>query len=170
MINFSYKNKSRTKILIINDNAAELASLVAGLEAEGFQISGTTDPSSALESLSQIKFDVALIDLMISKVNGLQLARDIRSSFPSVNTMLMSDYLLGPVQLAKADTGVIGFIPKPCNYKEVAGFIKEKTKNLNLSLDLKEEKSTSCKSSSSTSKVTPLSTTPFDVLTVRYTC
>ena len=166
--------KTKIRILIVNDNAAELASLVAGLESEGFQISGTTDPLSALDTLGQTLFDVVLIDLMIPKINGLQLARKIRTAFPRVNTMLMSDYLLSPVQLAKADTGVVGFIPKPCNYQDIAGFIKEKTKPSNINLSLKKESSNSNSRSNSHStrrNNTPvLSTAPFDVLTVRYSC
>ena len=146
--------KIKTQILVVNDNATELASLAGGLEAQGFQVQGTTDPYLALNILAHSHFDVVLIDLMIPNLNGLQLARKIRDKFPKINTMLMSDYLLSPVQLAKADTGAVGFVPKPCNFKEIARFINGKVSN------------GSFKGEATQAKVNIPS--PFDVLTVRY--
>jgi DNA-binding NtrC family response regulator len=153
--NFSTKSK----ILIVNDDAIELASLVNGLKFEGFHVSGTTDSYLALDNLAHSEFDVVLIDLMIPNLNGLQLARKIRHAFPSVKTILMSDYLLSPVQLAKADTGAIGFVPKPCDFNEIASFIKERL-----------EKNTSLKNSASSSgsKATVTSNSPFDIFAVKY--
>ena len=147
---------AKAKVLIVNDNATELGSLLAGLESEGFQVSGTTDAHSALEILAETTFHVVLIDLMIPDINGLQLARMIRAQFPSITTMLMSDYFLSPVQLAKAETGVVGFIPRPFHFKEIASFVKEKIN----SFSSKSERSQSH---------TP-SQVPFDVLAVRYSC
>jgi DNA-binding NtrC family response regulator len=162
--------KLKTRVLIVNDNATELASLIAGLEAEGFQISGTTDPFSALDTLTRTAFDVVLIDLMIPKINGLQLARKIRANFPHVHTMLMSDYLLSPGQLAKADTGVIGFVPKPCDFPQIADFIKEKTILTNIKGERSRSNSTAPSTSKKPATVATLSTAPFDVLSVRYSC
>ena len=104
----------------------EAAEFIAGLKLEGFLTSGTTDADSALDLLADLQFDFILIDLMIRDTNSLSLARTIRDKYPDTRVMLMSDYLLSPVQLAKADTGAIGFIPKPCNYEDLATFIKEK--------------------------------------------
>jgi len=149
--------QTKTKVLIVNDNATELGSLLAGLESEGFQVSGTTDAQTALEVLAETTFQVVLIDLMIPDINGLQLARLIREQYPSIKTMLISDYFLSPVQLAKADTGVVGFIPRPFHFKEIASFVKEKMNSF----------TTQTTKSESSQSLTP-SQVPFDVLSVRY--
>ncbi|MBN2530165.1 MAG: response regulator [Deltaproteobacteria bacterium] len=148
--------QAKPKVLIVNDNATELGSLLAGLESEGFKVSGTTDAHSALEILAEATFQVVLIDLMIPDINGLQLARMIRHQFPEVTTMLMSDYLLSPVQLAKADTGVVGFIPRPFHFKDIASFVKEKVNSFTTKSDMAQS-------------VSP-SQVPIDVLSVRYSC
>ena len=146
--------KVKTRVLIVNDNTAELDSLVNGLEIEGFHVVGTTSPTEALNTLATTHFHVVLIDLMITDMNGLQLARQIREDHPLVSTMLMSDYLLSPVQLAKADTGAIGFVPMPCRFEEIAAFIKEKTAKT--------------KNKGETNRSIVPAHSPFDVLTVRY--
>ena len=150
-------HQTKPKVLIVNDNATELGSLLAGLESEGFQVSGTTDAQTALEILAETTFQAVLIDLMIPDINGLRLARLIREDYPAIKTMLISDYFLSPVQLAKADTGVVGFIPRPFHFKEIASFVKEKVNAFTAQ---------SAKSEMSQSR-TP-SQAPFDVLSVRY--
>lgn len=147
----------KPKVLIVNDNATELGSLLAGLESEGFQVSGTTDAQTALEILAETTFQAVLIDLMIPDINGLQLARLIREQYPAAKTMLISDYFLSPVQLAKADTGVVGFIPRPFHFKEIASFVKEKVNSF-----------TPQTTKSESSQAPTPSQVPFDVLSVRY--
>ena len=150
-------HQTKPKVLIVNDNATELGSLLAGLESEGFQVSGTTDAQTALEILAETTFQAVLIDLMIPDINGLRLARLIREDYPAIKTMLISDYFLSPVQLAKAETGAVGFISKPCHFQDVAGFIKEKL----ASYFSKGE-------ASSTASTSTNSFAPYDILYVRY--
>jgi DNA-binding NtrC family response regulator len=121
-----HDNLNGPNVLVINDDSDELDIFSLGLRLEGLQPTGTTSAAQALELLTRFNYDVALIDLMISEINGLELARKIRLSHPRVITILMSDYLLSPVQLAKANTGVVGFVPKPCRFEEVARFIRAK--------------------------------------------
>jgi len=144
-------------VLVVNDDSDELDLFSLGLRLEGLQSSGTTSAAQALDLLSCSDYDVALIDLMISEINGLELARKIRVKHPRVITILMSDYLLSPVQLAKANTGVVGFVPKPCRFPDVARFIRAK-------LESRAEKG-----NASAVRPEPLGDphAPFDVLSVQ---
>ena len=144
--------------LLINDDSDELTAFTMGLRLEGICVTGTTSAARALDLLGRKEYDVALIDLMISEINGLELARKIRSRHPRVVTILMSDYLLSPVQLAKANTGVVGFVPKPCRFEEVARFIRAK-----LESRLQKEDSSAARAAS---RVNPQA--PFDVLSVQF--
>jgi DNA-binding NtrC family response regulator len=145
-------------VLVINDDAAELETFSVGLRLEGLQTVGTTAAADALELLDHASYDVALIDLMITEINGLELARKIRLQHPRVITILMSDYLLSPVQLAKANTGVVGFVPKPCRLEEVARFIRAKL----------EARSDRDLASAARAELQVDPQAPFDVLSVQF--
>lgn len=121
----SLKNK-KWKLLIVDDNPNEMNSLAIGLRLEGFEADGVSCGTAALEAMSEKEYAAVLIDLMMPEMNGLQLARSIRASFPNTITIMMSAYHLSPVQLAKADTGVIGFVPKPFCFEELVYFIRQK--------------------------------------------
>jgi DNA-binding NtrC family response regulator len=146
------------RVLLINDDSDELNAFSMGLRLEGICITGTTSATRALDLLALADYDIALIDLMISEINGLELARKIRNKHPRVLTILMSDYLLSPVQLAKANTGVIGFVPKPCRFEEVARFIRAK-----LESRVQKEEISAARAASRVN-----SQEPFDVLSVQF--
>lgn len=147
---------SSAKILVINHDSAQLNLFVIGLQLEGLEAEGVTDPIRGLEMLSESKYDMALVDLMIPRMNGLQISRAIRDGFPGVKTVLMSEYLLSPVQLAKADLGVVGFVPKPFKIEQLISFIKLKLQHD----DSRRREEVTHSSSSSTSRTSG----PFDIL------
>ena len=119
------KNK-KSALLIVDDDHNEMNSLAIGLRLEGFDADGVDSGSSALAALRQKEYAAVLIDLMMPEMNGLQLARQIRASHPTAITILMSAYHLSPVQLAKADTGVVGFVPKPFCFEDLVIFLRQK--------------------------------------------
>ena len=114
------------KLLIVDDNPNEMNSLAIGLRLEGFEADGVSCGSAALEAMDQKDYAAVLIDLMMPEMNGLQLARSIRAAHPNTVTIMMSAYHLSPVQLAKANTGVVGFVPKPFCFEELVYFIRQK--------------------------------------------
>ena len=119
-------DEKKPKLLIVDDNPNEMNSLAIGLRLEGFDAEGVESGKAALEALDKAQYAVVLIDLMMPEMNGLQLARRIKEAYPDAFTIMMSAYHLSPVQLAKADTGVVGFVPKPFRFEELVVFIRSK--------------------------------------------
>lgn len=116
----------KPQVLVVDDNPGEVKALRIGLDLEGFVVTGVTDGREALDRLRRETYSVVLIDMMMPGMNGLELARAVRASHPGVPTILMSAYHLSPVQLARADTGAVGFVPKPFDFEELVGFIRRK--------------------------------------------
>ena len=121
--------EKKGRILVIDDNLNEVKSLIIGLGMEGFEVHGAADGEEALAKLRVSDYDMALIDLMMPNINGIQLARQIRKDHPKVATVLMSAFNLSPFQIAKANLGVVGFVTKPFQFEKLLGLIKDKLKN-----------------------------------------
>ncbi len=115
------------RILVVDNNPSELEALVLGFRLEGFEAEGVPDGQVALAKLNDGDFNVVLMDLMMPGMNGVQLAREVKRRFPAITVIIMTAYPLSPVQLAKADTGVCGLVPKPCCIEALVPFILEKT-------------------------------------------
>lgn len=123
------KENETINILVVDDDPNELKSLVIGFGLENINAEGADTGSVALRMLGEKQYDVALIDLMMPDMNGLQLARVVRSVYSSVTTVLMSAYHLSPMQLARANAGVAGFVPKPFRFDVLVKFILSKVES-----------------------------------------
>jgi DNA-binding response OmpR family regulator len=114
------------RVLVVDNEENQVHALIVGLRHEGFETLGTHDPDSVMDLLQTESVDVALVDLMMSGLNGIELARKIRDAHPAIRVVLTSAYHLSERQLSRADCGVVGFVPKPYVLSELADFLRAK--------------------------------------------
>ena len=114
------------RILVVGDEENQVRVLATGLRLEGFRVRGADTADRALELLAEEAADLALVDLMMPGTNGLELARQLRIAHPLVRVVLTSAYHLSERQLARADCGVVGFVPKPFQIGELVSFLRQK--------------------------------------------
>ncbi len=113
------------RILIVDDEENHRKSLSIGLRLEGFEVVEAGDGEQALDMLErETGVDVAIVDLMMPGINGLDLARRLRFRCPEMKVVLTSAYHLSERQLERADVGAIGFVPKPYHLDELVRFLK----------------------------------------------
>lgn len=115
-----------TRILIVDDEDNHRKTLAIGLRLEGFEIIEARDGEAALVVLESETADFAIVDLMMPGINGLDLARRLRFRCPDLRVVLTSAYHLSERQLARADVGAIGFVPKPYRLEDLVSFLKSK--------------------------------------------
>ncbi len=71
--------KSRIKtILFVEDNPLVLMSYRGCLQQDGFQVEAAGDGEAALAMLPQLKPDLVILDIMLPKINGLEVFKFIR--------------------------------------------------------------------------------------------
>jgi DNA-binding response OmpR family regulator len=112
------------RILIVDDEENHRKSLSIGLRLEGFSVLDAADGSTALEVLGREPVDLAIIDLMMPGINGLDLARRIRFHHAHVRVVLTSAYHLSARQIERAGLGATAFLPKPYRLEELARFLR----------------------------------------------
>jgi CheY-like chemotaxis protein len=117
------------RVLIVDDEENQLRSLSIGLKLEGFEVVVAGSSHDALQALREAaaNIDLALIDLMMPGINGLDLARQMRRLYPGVRVVLSSAYHLSARQLERAECGAVGFVPKPYRLAELCTFLRSKT-------------------------------------------
>ncbi len=103
-------------------------SLAIGLRLESFEVAEAADGEEALAFFDHGgEADVAIIDLMMPGINGLDLARRLRRACPDVRVILTSAYHLSERQVARADVGAVGFVPKPYHLDELVAFLRRQS-------------------------------------------
>jgi DNA-binding response OmpR family regulator len=115
------------RLLIVEDEGNHARVLAIGLRAEGFFVETARDAECAMAALTGGEpFQLAVVDLMMPGINGMQLARLMRDQHPETRVVLMSAYHLSERQLYRADCGAVGFVPKPFDVAELATFLRTK--------------------------------------------
>ncbi len=101
------------RILIVDDEINHRRSLSISIRMEGYEVLEASDGEHALETLKRESVDIVVCDLMMPRIDGLELARRLRFAHPATRVILMSAYHLTRSQLERAQVGEIAFLPKP---------------------------------------------------------
>ena len=111
------------KILVVDDdtNICELLRLY--LTKEGYQVTTANDGEEGLEKFNQLKPDMVLLDVMMPRMDGLEVCRRIRKLGNTPVMMLTAkgetfDKVLG------LELGADDYMVKPFDTKEVVARIK----------------------------------------------
>ncbi|HQU83053.1 MAG TPA: response regulator transcription factor [Pyrinomonadaceae bacterium] len=111
------------RILIIDDDE-DLCDLVSEfLSVEGFETQTANDGKSGLERALNEEFDLAILDVMLPKMNGFDVLRELRktSKLPVLMLTARGDDMERIVGL---EIGADDYLPKPFNPRELAARIR----------------------------------------------
>lgn len=116
-------------VLIADAQTGDAALLASALRVEGFDVVLVSSRAEAAAVFVRTPVLIAVVDLTLRDENGahgLEFAREVRERSPATRVLLTSTYHLSERQLARADTGISAFIPKPYDVAEVVSFIRAK--------------------------------------------
>ncbi|MFM8015758.1 MAG: response regulator, partial [Actinomycetota bacterium] len=65
-------------VMVVEDEEAFVDALVVGLQREGFSVEVARDGAEALVSFDKVNPDIVLLDVMLPKVSGTDVCREIR--------------------------------------------------------------------------------------------
>jgi two-component system, OmpR family, response regulator CpxR len=111
------------QILLIDDDE-ELCELVSEyLTVEGFHVDAVHDGASGLEKAIAGSFDLAILDVMLPKMNGFDVLRNLReqSKLPVLMLTARGDDMERIVGL---EIGADDYMPKPFNPRELVARIR----------------------------------------------
>lgn len=115
------------RVLIVDDEENQRRTLSIGLKHEGFEVYSAASGSEALQMLTATPgIEVAVIDLMMPGLNGLELARQIGRLYPGIRVVLASAYHLSARQFERANCGACAFIPKPYSLPDLCRALRGK--------------------------------------------
>lgn len=122
-----------TRILVIEDEGqiAELISFI--LESEGYQVEVLGNGVDAVDALLSGKYDLAVLDIMIPRLNGLEVCSRVRRS-SSVPILMLTARTNQDEVLLGLEAGADDYLGKPFNPRElvlrVAAILRRRNEGL----------------------------------------
>ncbi len=104
---------SRGTILVVDDEPNILRTVKTALRVEGYDTDTASTGNAALERLQSRAYDLALLDVQLPEVNGLEVLRRVRAQGLDVPVIVMSGH--GTIEMALQATrlGARDFLEKP---------------------------------------------------------
>ena len=69
---------SEATVLVVEDEASFVEALTIGLRREGFDVVVATDGAQALDMFDEVQPDIVLLDVMLPKISGIDVCRQLR--------------------------------------------------------------------------------------------
>ena len=114
----------KIRILLAEDDLNLGVLLVDYLEAEGFDVKLCKDGEVALNAFHSSVFDICLLDVMMPKIDGFTLAKEIRNKNKFIPIIFITAKSLKEDKLTGYDLGADDYLIKPFDEEELLWKIK----------------------------------------------
>ena len=115
----------RIKILVVDDEDEICSLLNDVLTVEGYNVTVCNDPRNALARLGAEDFDGVITDLKMPGVDGLQVARSVKSHSPETATIVITAYASVQTAVGALRTGVDDYICKPFDIDQIVEVVRK---------------------------------------------
>ncbi len=114
---------TQSRILIVEDEESFVDALQISLSLEGFEVHVATDGVMALEQFEQVAPDLVLLDVMLPRMSGIDVCRQIRakSSVPIIMVTAKASEIDTVVGL---EVGADDYVAKPYRIRELIARIR----------------------------------------------
>jgi two-component system response regulator VicR len=111
------------KVLVVDDEKLIVKGIRFSLEQDGMEVDCAYDGEKALECAKNKEYDMILLDLMLPKMNGLEVCQQIRE-FSDVPIIMLTAKGEDMDKILGLEYGADDYITKPFNILEVKARIK----------------------------------------------
>ncbi len=107
------------KLLVVEDEPRMLELLRRGLTEEGHNVVCAADGSEGWELARAYEFDAVVLDIMLPKMNGFELARKLRQERIAIPVVMLTAKDSVPDIVRGLDAGADDYLTKPFSFSEL---------------------------------------------------
>jgi DNA-binding NtrC family response regulator len=115
---------STTRILIVDDELVVRDSLARWFESEDFEVVTAPTATDALDRIAHDRFDLALVDIKMPGVDGIELQQRLRQADPDLPVIIMTGYASVETAVKALKNGAYDYITKPFDPDELVHLVR----------------------------------------------
>jgi len=112
------------RILVVEDDKAVASFVKKGLESEQYAVDVTGDGEDAQSLVGEANFDLVVLDLVLPKIDGLDVLKHIRIRKPSLPVLILSGRARVEDRVKGLDLGADDYLTKPFSFSELSARVR----------------------------------------------
>ena len=118
------------RILVIDDTKNIRLLLTKCLEHEGYQVETASDGQEALDMFKNSKYDLAFLDIKMSRLSGTEVLKSIREMGIETPVIIITAYATVKNAVECTKMGAVTYIQKPFTAEKIRAVLSELTGQL----------------------------------------
>ena len=106
-------------VLVVDDEAPLRRVICAALASGGFVVEEARNAAEALQSVRRASFDLALLDVNMPGMNGVELCRHIRAAAPGIGIVMATVLDAEDDKVHALEAGADDYVTKPFQFREL---------------------------------------------------
>lgn len=113
------------RILVVDDTKNIRVLLTKCLEYEGYQVDTASDGQEALDMFRQSKYDLAFLDIKMSRLSGTEVLKSIRQMGIETPVIIITAYATIKNAVECTKLGVVTYLQKPFTAEKIRSVLSE---------------------------------------------
>ena len=116
---------TRLRVMLVDDEAGFLEVMKKRLSRRELDVVTARTGSDAIQRMRDQEFDVAVVDLKMEDMDGIELLRILRLMDPELPVLMLTGH--GSMQAAREGMalGAVHYLAKPCDLDELVAHIRK---------------------------------------------
>lgn len=107
------------RVLVVDDSERVRKTLATGLHAHGMAVETAADGAEALRLLNGLSFDVAVLDLVMPRVDGMEVLRELKARAAKPRILVLSALDQVQDRVDALNMGADDYLVKPFAFQEL---------------------------------------------------
>ncbi|MBI5039342.1 MAG: sigma-54-dependent Fis family transcriptional regulator [Nitrospirae bacterium] len=113
------------RVLVVDDDHAFRKHLSRALTRRGYEVWSAEGGKNAIHIVEDKSFDVAIVDLKMQEMDGIQVIEGLKNIQPSIVGIVLTGYGSIPTAVKALKLGAYHYLTKPCQMAELETILKE---------------------------------------------
>ncbi len=118
-------SNEKIHLLMVDDEVKFLTTITERLKLKLFEITSATNGNDAIEAAEKGQFDVAVIDIQMPGINGVQVLKKLKETHKYLEVLILSGHATIESAVDCMKLGAYKVLEKPCDFNKLVDAIKE---------------------------------------------
>lgn len=116
---------NQTDLLIVDDDADYRSTLVRRFARRGYEVHEACDGAEALELAARRQFDVAIVDMTMPRISGLEVLEKFKAMQPECEIIMHTAEATIETAVKAMKMGAYDYLTKPCSMTECEALVEK---------------------------------------------